>query len=142
MRFCAFFVFSLQKRVYNIQKQVKYRYTGWQHHRMAVLAELPSCDAKQKCKAISQTVDSTPFCALPRKQILSAYEKFVAYLGRKFRLSASKTQMSESFVLTMCQTLCDHIFNPSPRHLMRSGWYGEGGRYQQGVWREKWGICW
>ena len=39
LAFCAFFVFSLQKRVYNIQKQVKYRYTGWQHHRMAVLTD-------------------------------------------------------------------------------------------------------
>ena len=49
-RYCTFFVFSLQKRVYNIQKQVKYRYTGWQHHRMAVLTD----GEEYNCKVISQ----------------------------------------------------------------------------------------
>ena len=81
MRFCAFFVLSLQKRVYYLQKDRSYTNTqdgsiiGWQFWQMA---ELTSCGTNQYCKVILQIADSTPFRALPKKQIQSADKNFVA----------------------------------------------------------------
>ena len=49
------------------------------------------------CKICLLIAESTPFCALPRKQLPARYAIFVAQLGRKFRRFSLTMQRYKKF---------------------------------------------